>query len=539
MENVLNFPDYKSALRAAHAARAQGDLDAAADIYIRTAAAFVDDKHAVVAAASGLRACERWTDAVAALETALHRAPNSALLLSHTADAYVEIKDFARAAAYLRRYVDYDPRRAEAWLRLAQLYEIAGDWPNAEATFTHVVTAEPMNVTAGLGRGDALFQLARYEEALECYRRALLIEPNNALASFKLGSALMMCGQRSEAHQHLEKSVALEPTNARAHVNLGLIHLRFGELANAATLARQAVSLDPHLQIAHTLLGIALAERGDLEEAAAALSTASASTENTEALFMLGAVEAARGERRTAELAYQRILALAPENREARHNLAALHGESIRAPSHAFAGEAFDRVAAQYDAHEVNVARYQAPDELAILLEHTQPERNEIERLLDIGCGTGLAAAALGDAFGIGGAVGFDVSARMLDLARAKGIYEDLLLGNALDGLDGVGGAFDVVIAADLFPYLGDLSGIMNAVARKLRPGGVFCYSIELSQGARVELAPTGRYIHSNGYVRDLARDVGLTSIGARPLILRRTFGRDISGVVGLLQRPA
>jgi len=538
MNDIRHFESYASAVAAARLARASGDTEAAAGIYKRIVEQFPLKKDAVAFASDGLRACGMRTDAVLVLERALEHMPVSALLLSRAADAALEIRDYERAAGYLRRYVDYDPRQSDAWLQLAHLYQLAEDWANAEAAFARVLSAEPMNLTACLGRGDALFQLSRPGDAIEAYRQAVLTQPDNPAALFKFGSALMVHGDRTEAHRCLQRSLEIDPTNARALVNLGLIYFRAGRLGEAVALADRAIASDDALQIAHVLRGTVLAEQGDLEGARAELREGTRATENVEALFLLSSVEAACDDIIASERALQRILVVAPENKEARHYLAALHGEPVTLPPPGFGREAFDRVSLQFDDREMNVAGYGAPEALALLLERIQPDRRAIASLLDVGCGTGLAATALKDAFSVDAATGLDISPGMLEIARSKAIYHRLIEGDAVEGLRDLDEPFDVVVAMDLFPYLGSLERFMAIAKTLLIPGGILGYSIELSEGVPFKLAPFGRFVHSEAYVADLARKAGLEPVAAQQLTLRRTFGRDVRGLVGLLRRP-
>src|SRR6185295_18689835 len=74
---------------------------------------------------------------------------------------------------------------------------------------------------------------------------------------------------------------------------------------------------------------------------------------------------------------------------------------------------------------------------------------------LDLGCGTGLAAPELrplADRM-----TGVDLSANMLAQARARGLYDTLLQADALEFLAAREDSFDLVLAADVFIYVGAL----------------------------------------------------------------------------------
>jgi predicted TPR repeat methyltransferase len=537
MEKMLPYESFASAVAAARAARKNGDSEGAAKIYNLIPAAFPEKKHAVTVAADGLIEAGYWTEAVAMLETALRAWPYSALYLSAIADAYRKIDDYPRAAAYLQRYLDHDPRNPEAWLNLARLHDLAGNYSVAETAYANALQRDPTSDAAAIGRGDVLFQLGRAEEAIACYRRAVAIQPQNPTALFALGSALMTTGAQAEGHDYLRQSLEIDPGNARAHINLGLTYFNTGNADAAATAARNALLIDDQLQIAQVLLGTALAEQGDLDGAAASLSRAvTTGSHNAEALFTLADVQTALENRPAAELALQRVLADAPDNLEARHLLAALHREALSAPKSGYAREAFDRIARQFDNRQLRFRHYRAPTEIAALIEEYQPDRRTIKHLADVGCGTGLVAATLHDTFAVENAVGIDISPGMIEIARGKNVYSEFVLDDAARGIAVRRETFDVITAGDLFPYLGGLTEFMVAARTRLASGGLLAYSIQVPRGGETGLNASGRYVHAPSYVEEVAGSAGLRPVASRTITLARVLGQDVPGLVGLLQ---
>ena len=68
---------------------------------------------------------------------------------------------------------------------------------------------------------------------------------------------------------------------------------------------------------------------------------------------------------------------------------------------------------------------------------------------------------------------------------------------------------FDLIVAADVLIYLGDLDAVFAEAARLLRPRGLFAFSIEECAGADWRLQESGRYAQSPGYIERLAREQG------------------------------
>ena len=102
----------------------------------------------------------------------------------------------------------------------------------------------------------------------------------------------------------------------------------------------------------------------------------------------------------------------------------------------------------------------------------------QVHSVLDLGCGTGLMAAAL-TAYGYR-VTGVDSSAAMLARARRLLGPEAVLIQRAMPGL-GVGGVFDAVISTfDALNYLStpEFGATVAAVARRLRPGGWLVFDL-------------------------------------------------------------
>ena len=106
------------------------------------------------------------------------------------------------------------------------------------------------------------------------------------------------------------------------------------------------------------------------------------------------------------------------------------------------------------------------------------------QHLLDLGCGTGLVGETFKDlAEGAGRLDGIDLAPRMLDVARARGIYHELILGDLESVLFSPGRSYDLIVSADTMIYLGDLKPAFTGVAKRLEPGGFYIFACEAKAG--------------------------------------------------------
>jgi predicted TPR repeat methyltransferase len=168
-----------------------------------------------------------------------------------------------------------------------------------------------------------------------------------------------------------------------------------------------------------------------------------------------------------------------------------------RAPP-AYVEAHFDAFAERFDHQLVDLLDYRAPELLAdMLADHVEA----LGEVLDLGCGTGLAAAPLAR-FG-GRLTGVDLSGAMLAKAAERQAYARLVQADAVAFLREHAGAFDLIFSADVLIYFGDLTELLAAATQALRPGGWLAISIELSDQDWTVLT-SGRFAHGEAYVQDL-----------------------------------
>ncbi|MEZ5675908.1 MAG: methyltransferase domain-containing protein [Thalassovita sp.] len=189
----------------------------------------------------------------------------------------------------------------------------------------------------------------------------------------------------------------------------------------------------------------------------------------------------------------------------------------------AFVETLFDQYAPRFDASLTEKLRYRGPDLLAAAVS------GPLGRVLDLGCGTGLMGQAI--AGRCERLEGWDISAGMLDQARAKGLY-DRLEKRDLARLEHGAARWDTILAADVFIYLGALERITAWVVHALAPGGRFAFTVEAGEGADVTLQPSRRYAHGAEYLRMLMADAGFGAVHLETAILRQDRGAPIMSYI-------
>ncbi|MEI9402362.1 class I SAM-dependent DNA methyltransferase [Mesorhizobium argentiipisi] len=205
------------------------------------------------------------------------------------------------------------------------------------------------------------------------------------------------------------------------------------------------------------------------------------------------------------------------------------------APPSAFVETLFDHYADSFEDSLVQKLGYGLPDFLERAIRKARPFRFRLA--LDLGCGTGLMGERLrplADRL-----EGYDISAGMLKKAKAKGIYDRLAKAD-LQHFFYTGDRADLVVAADVFIYLGALERIVGAVANMLAEDGLFAFSLEtLAGGEDFALLPSRRYAHSEAYARRLLCANGLAVLSLESMVIRHDRRDPVEGLAILAGVPA
>lgn len=250
--------------------------------------------------------------------------------------------------------------------------------------------------------------------------------------------------------------------------------------------------------------------------------------------YQLGDWHAAAGQNEAAGAAWRRVLALdASDALGAGARLDLLGGQPVsESLPPAFVETLFDQFAPRFD--EALTARlgYRAPQLILDALDRAGFER--AARAMDLGCGTGLMGEVLRarcDWLG-----GVDLSAGMLARAQAKGHYDQLDKADinmlALDEP-----RYDLIVAADVFTYVGALERVIAWCAGSLTPRGRLAFAVEAGE-AGVALRDSRRFAHGRGYLADLLAAAGFEGVSLTDCVLRQDRGADIEGLIIVCSAP-
>jgi predicted TPR repeat methyltransferase len=160
--------------------------------------------------------------------------------------------------------------------------------------------------------------------------------------------------------------------------------------------------------------------------------------------------------------------------------------------------------------------------------------------VLDAGCGTGLCGPLLAPF--ARRLVGVDLSAGMLEHARAKNVYDGLHQAELTAFIAGHPQAFDIIVSADTLVYFGALEDTFAVAVQALRPHGILVFTLEEwvtdDPAATYCIRPHGRYNHAAGYVERLLAAHAL-DVHIDRGELRMESGLPVAGLIVRAHKPA
>jgi predicted TPR repeat methyltransferase len=408
-----------------------------------------------------------------------------------------------------------------------------GQIAEAVRLYREILARTPDQVDALQLLAVAQHQLGDPESALMHIDRALALMPNHPDARNNRGNILKQLGRLDEAEADYRHVLALVPDDPNALSNLGTVHRARGHLPSAEALFRKVIALRPDHASAWRNLGNTLKEMDRLDEALDALKEAMRlAPQSPDSYRHLGALLHAVHRTEEAGAVFRQWFARFPSDPRARHFAAACSGGAVpdRASDECVRAE-FDDFAPVFDA---TLARLEcrAPSLVDGEVARLFPDAKASLDVLDAGCGTGLCGPLLRPRAKT--LVGVDLSPAMIELARKRSLYDDLVVAELTAHLRAHPAGFDAVVSADTLVYFGDLGEVVRAAAGALRPGGALVFTVEAAQLASApagfRINPHGRYSHTRDYLLRVLSAAGFADVTVTAAELRKEAGKWVAG---------
>jgi tetratricopeptide (TPR) repeat protein len=181
---------------------------------------------------------EEWVDKITAI--ALRDFPDAPRLLASRAICQTAALTHAERIDMARRATGLEPDEPWLWHALALVFRRAHRYSEAVAAYTRAAEMNDRHGTFG-NRGDCLYRLGRYEDAMRDFERQLDVDPNNWVTAVFMSRCLLALDRPGEALDQAERAVEIDPQHPGPRVALARARAATGD----AELARR--ELDAYL----------------------------------------------------------------------------------------------------------------------------------------------------------------------------------------------------------------------------------------------------------------------------------------------------
>jgi len=456
---------------------------------------------------SSLLAQDKLNEAEIVLESALKLNPNDPQALNNSGSLHLKYKEFNEAAELFRRAIATNPGYTEAHNNLGSALLGMDDAHAAIESIENALRLSADYPDALYNYGQAEYLLGKNDVALNLYGKALNLQPGHTAALLGAAEIFKENDVFEQAKKCYESAIDVAPDLAAAYVGYGTLMQKQSNHTKAIELLDRALEIDPNCVDALHYYGASMSELGKIDVAAEYFS---------------------------------RALELDPACVQARHMLAAIGDAPIpEIADPRYVAGLFDGYAANFDEHLVDGLEYRAPDVLFELVTPLLGDPDHQVDVLDLGCGTGLCAHFFKN--WSRSITGVDLSRKMIVKAEERGLYNNLILGDLLEPLSAGKDSYDLILAADVFIYIGKLENVFMGCAQALRQGGILAFSIELlaEGGSDYNLHAGGRYAQSRKYIERLADRSALSVHTSLETVLRKEKGEAALGIIYVLNKSS
>ena len=418
-----------------------------------------------------------------------------------------------------------------------------------------------------------LYRQHEYEKAKKICNRLLRKKADNETVLINLGNIFFMEKKYEEALQKYKQAEEKNPDSFLVKVNIANVYLEQENYLQAEEYARQAIIQDSQNYMALNILGTALLEEEKTDEALEVLERALQYNKEDAWLYnylsrcyqtkgmIKEALEAGwkaiekapqdeshhinfgymlyelslDSQEKIIEKYAQKWLDEYPQNKIVQHMGKAMINQSIpEQANQEYISKIFDIFAPDFE-KVLSDLEYQTPQIISrFLAEIYGKDSHARMKILDAGCGTGLCGKILKPYTGFLGLSGVDLSAKMLEKAKEKKVYNRLYCQDIIEFLKKKKNQYDLIVSADVLTYFGRLDSFFATASQALKKGGRILFSITKNDenDSAYVLHKSGRYKHQKTYVDSLLKANGFEIEKAEENILRKEASRAVKGYV-------
>ena len=462
-------------------------------------------------------------------------APNYAQAHNNLAGIYALQGRFQQALHHYRLAVHAEPAFVQAHYNLGLLLLKNNELTAAKIQFNNVLSLQPAHVEAPFYLGVLLLAENALDEAEVAFREVLAHNGEHVQALINMGVIALKRDQGQLAIDYFTKALGFDNHNEDARNNLAATFIHHDRFENALIHYNILLQQNPrHIEYLYNA-GVAQMALGYLKEASAHFNLILALEEDHFAtLNNLAAIQIRLGEREQATAFLKRALAANPKDKSSQFMLHALTGDEKNPEAcPTYVSNLFNHYALYYEKHLQDTLGYALPQHIGQLLHRLK--LSHLSHVIDLGCGTGLCGIVLREL--TTHLTGVDIAAKMLAEAAKKGIYDNLIESELITFLQTSQQSYELAVAADVLPYLGELEPLFSAIHQRLSHQGIFIFSLEISETEPWQLQSNTRFSHHPAYIQTLCNQHGFKIIEQEKVVARQQNQQSLEVMLYVTQR--
>ena len=547
-----------------------GNFSAARTLYESYLKNHSDDADALHAFGVLLAQCQEYPDALKTIETAIAKNSHEATYHNSLGTIYRRLSECDKAIKAYQKAIKIQPNYAIAYNNLGNVFYKQKKMTAAKQAYEKAIALKNNYSDAHVNLGILLTELENDTDAMVHLKKALEINPALFAALNQLSDLYLRHEQYDDAIALLSTSLSQSPKDLELNHRLGIAYFRKKDFDSARIQFEAVLMLDhkhPEVNqyIANTSLelgdhekalryyyiqleknpwfetyyniGVILMMKDRLKEALIYFDKAEQMEPNDIATQLnCGNIYLKKNDIDQAIHHYQKANAIKPNDAEIQHILSALTQQIIpdNAPPE-YVSHLFDQYAAYYEKHLTDVLKYEVPEKIFKAVQLEYPFLSECRwKIVDLGCGTGLCGALFKSC--ADQLIGVDLSDHMLQIAAQKNSYDELIEEDIVTALKRFS-AVDLILAADVFTYVGDLNPIFSQAVNALQTDGVFVFTVEKTAAENFILQTTIRYAHSKSYLDSLIALYHFEVLRFENIELRKQNNTPVEGYLVLLKK--
>lgn len=371
----------------------------------------------------------------------------------------------------------------------------------AEKAFLNVLTMNREHVQTLTNMGVIALKKEQGQLAIDYFTKALALDNHHTEARNNLAATFIHHDRFENALTHYAVLLEQEPNNIEYLYNAGVAQMALGHLKEATH----------HFELI-------LKQQND----------------HFSALNNLAAIQTRLGKRDEATALLERALLANPHDEATQFMLNALTRDNKNPKAcSTYVHNLFNNYALYYDQHMQGALSYTLPQHMARLLHSLNLD--QAKKAVDLGCGTGLCGNVLRKVSAH--LTGVDISTKMLEQARHKTIYDQLIDEELISFLQHDKSNYDLMLAADVLPYLGELDTFFLEISTHLTPGGYYLFSHEISPTRPWQLQNSARFSHHPDYIRQLCQQFKLKIIKQETVVGRQQNEESLDVMIYVVQK--